>query len=43
MRTLAYTRTIGSLPTDFLFSEYGDKTLLIITQLGTVGTVMLAR
>lgn len=34
---------IGGQPTDIISSKYADATLLMITQLGTVGTVIQAK
>ncbi len=35
--------SVGGLATDFVRSTYADATVLIVTQLGTVGTVLQAK
>eukprot|EP00798_Chlamydomonas_sp_ICE-L_P021820 gene21820-28846_t len=40
IRTKIYARNIGGLATDFSFSIYQNQVMLIVTQLGAVGTVM---
>jgi len=42
VKTKLYSRSICGTPTDFSFSAYDDHLLLIITQLGTSGTVIAA-
>lgn len=40
VRTKLYSKPVGGVPTDFSFSLYADRLLLIITQLGSAGTIM---
>jgi proteasome assembly chaperone 3 len=40
VKTLTYTRDISGTPTDFAFSLYADRVLVVVTQLGAVGTVI---
>mmetsp|Transcript_20290 Transcript_20290/g.51379 ORF Transcript_20290/g.51379 Transcript_20290/m.51379 type:complete len:126 (+) Transcript_20290:86-463(+) len=40
VKTKMYSRDIQGVKTDFLFSAYIDRLLLIITQLGAAGTIM---
>jgi proteasome assembly chaperone 3 len=40
VKTLTYTRDICGTPTDFAFSLYADRVLVVVTQLGAVGTVI---
>ncbi|KAJ9506346.1 hypothetical protein V8C86DRAFT_2467227 [Haematococcus lacustris] len=40
VRTKLFTRDIEDVPTDFSFSLYADRLLLIVTQLGCAGTII---
>lgn len=40
--TQQFSADISGQPTEFLFSAYSDRLLLIITQVGTLGTIVRA-
>ena len=42
MATQQFSADISGQPTEFLFSAYSDRLLLIITQVGTLGTIVRA-
>ena len=42
IKTKNYRAGIGGLATDFSFSVYADRTLVLITQVGSVGTFVSA-
>ncbi len=42
VRTLIYSKVLGGVPTDFAFSGYANQSLVIVTQLGTAGTILSA-
>lgn len=42
VRSLVYGRLVDGKPTDFVWNLYQDHLLLIVTQLGSIGTVIAA-
>ncbi len=42
LRTRGFRRLVQGVPTDFHLTSYADRVLLVVTQLGSVGTVIEA-
>ena len=40
IKTKLYARSVGGFHTDFSFTLYSDRVLLIVTQLGSTGTIL---
>ena len=43
VRTCEFFAEVGGMETAFLLSAYADRILVIVTQLGTLGTVQSAK
>ena len=42
MRSTSFAGEVGGTPTDFLLTAFVDRIMVVITQLGTLGTVLHA-